>query len=377
MQWPRSSVADRPLFPARRQHLDELTGPLGIWQHARGTEPDESFGVCTDDVARALTVDLLHSRSLGWDAVAPAARRSMAFLVAAFDESTTTFRNFRGADGAWLDAGGSQDSQGRALLALGHAALAAPDGAMRIEAQTLLVAALPRARRLTSPRAVASAILGCDAALASGMAGDVELVFAQLVGRLRGAFSGVDLEGEWLWPEETLTYENALLPHALIVASRRLSDARLGSVALTVLDWLIEVQTSRGGAFSPIGSDGWWPRGGSRSRFDQQPIEATAVILAAAAAYEQTQDAGYCRAAESAYAWFLGGNDAGLVVAEVQSGGCHDGLSEARVNVNQGAESTLMWLTALETMRSLRTRAMSARARQTLSGAPVLVELRA
>ena len=354
-----------------------MTGPLGIWQHARGIVPDEAFGTCTDDVARALTVDLLHRRSLGWEAVSPSARRSLAFLLAAFDESTGSFRNFRGADGTWLDSGGSQDTQGRALLAIGIAAREAPEVVMRLEAQALVRAALPGALHLTSPRAIASAILGCDAALAAGMTGDVERTFAHLVGRLRRAFSALDLDGDWPWPEETLTYENALLPHALIVSGRRLGDIRLRSVGLYVLDWLIAAQTSRSGMFTPIGNDGWWPRGSTRSRFDQQPIEATALILAAAAAFEATEDAGYCRAAEAAYAWFLGDNESGLVVADVVTGGCCDGLSEDHVSGNQGAESTLMWLTALETMRQLRTLAMAVRARQRRGGAPVLLELRA
>ena len=148
-------------------------------------------------------------------------------------------------------------------------------------------------------------------------------------GRLRSAFAELDLDGDWPWPEETLTYENALLPHALIVGGRRLGDARLRSVGLHVLDWLIEVQTSRRGIFTPIGSDGWWTRGRSRSQFDQQPIEATAMILAAAAAYETTQDAGLSRdPRRRRTAWFLGDNDTGLAVADVVTGGCHDGLSE-------------------------------------------------
>ena len=113
--------------------------------------------------------------------------------------------------------------------------------------------------------------------------------------------------------------------------------------------------------FTPIGNDGWWPRGGTRADSTSSPSRPRRLILAAAAAYGVTQDAGYIRAAEAAYGWFLGDNDAGLVVADVATGGCHDGLAEDHVNPNQGAESTLMWLTALETMRSLRTNAMAAR----------------
>jgi hypothetical protein len=370
-------MPDRPLYPATRAHLERITGPFGIWQHARGVEPDAEFGTCTDDVARALVVDLLQRHTLGWEAVRPTAQRSLEFLKAAFDPAAGSFRNFRNSAGEWLAEVASQDSQGRALLALGSAARDTPEVGLRTDAQSLFAAALPGARRLTSPRAVASAVLGCAAALEAGVTGDTQRTLELLAGRLGLAFDDLDLDGEWPWPEETLTYENALLPHALIVAGRQLCNARLRSVGLHVLDWLTAAQISRQGIFQPVGSDGWWTRGMTRARFDQQPLEATSLILAAAAAYGSTQDPGYRRSAEAAYGWFLGDNDVGLTVADVLTGGCHDGLAEDHVNVNQGAESTLMWLTALETMRQLRTDAMAARLTRSRGGAPVLMELRA
>ena len=50
-----------------------------------------------------------------------------------------------------------------------------------------------------------------------------------------------------------------------------------------------------------------------------------------------------------------------MPVAVPASGGCHDGLEPAGVNANQGAESTLVWLLALEQMRVLRPRETPAR----------------
>lgn len=369
-------MPDRPLAPAVRRHLERLTGPFGIWQHAVGTQPDTAFGTCTDDVARALTVDLLQRRVVGWEAVMGSARRSMDYLIAAFDPALGSFRNFRDADGVWLDAVGSQDCQGRALLALGIAAREAPEVVLRRDARALFDAALPAARRLTSPRAVASAILGCDAALEGPPGAETSAIFTHLVRRLRSAFADADQGGEWPWPEAELTYENALLPHALIVAGRRRGDPGLRRVGLEVLDWLIAKQTSRRGVFTPVGNDGWWPRGGTRSRHAQQPIEATALILAARAAYDVTEDAGYRRAAESAYAWFLGDNEGDLVIADTATGGCHDGLEEGRLNLNQGAESTLMWLTAVETIRAMRSHAGAIRAQRTLDRGAGLAEVR-
>ena len=94
-----------PLYPVVRDHLDALTDDVGIMQHAIGPDPDPAHGYCTDDVARALQVDLLHQRELGWDAVAASAWRSVRFLDDAFDRTTGRFRNFRRVDESWLDGG--------------------------------------------------------------------------------------------------------------------------------------------------------------------------------------------------------------------------------------------------------------------------------
>jgi hypothetical protein len=352
-------VGSRPLYPVNRLHVAELTGELGIWQHATGALPNRAFGYCTDDVARALTVDLEHADILGWTAVKASARRSMQFMLDAFDPATGRFRNFRDADGRWLDGKASEDSSGRAMLALGGALGTRYDDDVAAQARHLFSGALPAATQLTALRATASTVLGCAAALESPMIDDALRASAsdtlsRLAARLRVAFGPVANRPDWPWPEPVLSYENALLPRALIVAGRWDQDQALIRVGIGVLDWLIAVQTSNGGEFSAIGSDGFWPRGGQRARFDQQPIEATATILAAEVALALTGDRRYLDAIELAYGWFLGDNDIGLPMADPITGACFDGLERTGVNRNQGAESTLMWLTALEHVRTIR-----------------------
>jgi hypothetical protein len=131
---------------------------------------------------------------------------------------------------------------------------------------------------------------------------------------------------------------------------------------LAVLDWLIDAQVATDGHLSPIGN-GWWPRGGERSRFDQQPIEATALLLAADEAFRATGDERYRAAMERGYAWFLGENDLGLAVADPDRGASCDALTPRGVNSNQGAESTLMWLVALEHVRASRAERLAPPAR--------------
>jgi hypothetical protein len=140
----------------------------------------------------------------------------------------------------------------------------------------------------------------------------------------------------------------------MIVAGQQLDDLRLRRAGLRALDWLIEVQLAPGGAFSPVGNRSWWRQGANRSRFDQQPIEGATMILACEAAWSATADPRYVEAAERAYGWFLGDNDTRVPVAVPADGACHDGLEPDGVNRNQGAESTLAWLMALERIRTLR-----------------------
>jgi hypothetical protein len=361
----RASVPDQaPLYPISRRHLDTLTGELGILQHAIGSRPDPAHGYCVDDVARALQVDLLHARGVGWVAVAGSAWRNLRFLEDAFDPESGRFRNFRSIDGSWIGGPGSNDSLGRAMLALGETMDAAPDARLFDGALALFGRALPAAGKLTSPRAQASVILGCDAvARSAGVAASEDeqevalgaasaAVLRRLATGLHARFLDFAVPG-WPWLEDPLTYENALLPRALIVAGHRLRADAMLRIGLQVLDWLIDVQTSPQGRFSPVGN-GWWPRNGKKAQFDQQPIEATALLLAAEAAHTATRDPRYLEAMERAYAWFLGGNDLGKRIADPARGAGRDGLTSTGVNTNEGAESTLMWLTAAEHIRLMR-----------------------
>jgi hypothetical protein len=120
---------------------------------------------------------------------------------------------------------------------------------------------------------------------------------------------------------------------------------------LRSLRWLAEVQTSEKGHFRPIGSNGFYARGGERANFDQQPIEAQATVSACLEAFRATADVWWYEQAQLAFDWFIGWNDLGLELYSPETGGCLDGLHVDRVNRNQGAESTLAFLLSLAEMR--------------------------
>jgi len=240
------------------------------------------------------------------------------------------------------------------MLALGDVIETAPDDTVVATARSLFQQALPAARELSDLRARASTLLGWAAAIRATSGGAPTEAFRVMATDFYDRFT-VGPVPAWPWPEPIVTYENGLLPRALIVAGRTLCSEAMVSTGLAVLDWLIEHQMAPAGHLSPIGN-GWWPRGGRKSTFDQQPIEATALLLAAEAAFDATSDRRYLTAMERAYAWFLGANDLALEVADPDRGGGRDGLTPRGVNTNQGAESTLMWLIAAEHIRAARGR---------------------
>jgi hypothetical protein len=355
-------VADglAPLHRPSRVHLDEIAGPLGIYQHASGEVPNQAFGYCTDDVARALIVDLEQLPGLGWPAVESSVRRGLHFLREAFVPDLGVFRNQRSADGTWLPlSGAEEDASSRATLALARATAELPTERLRAEAAELLERAWPAMRGLEHVRPRATAVLAATAGalvVSTRAIEDAGRLLAGLrveVGRAAGD------DERWPWPEPILTYESALVPRALIAGGAFLHDWPAIRLGLRVLDWLTETSIDPQGKLIPVGNRGWWPRGGDRARFDQQPIEATSLLLAAEAAFDVTGEASHLAATEACYGWFLGANSAGVPVADPRRGSCHDGLSPHGVNSNQGAESTLMWLQAAARMPRLRALALA------------------
>ncbi|HEX7490511.1 MAG TPA: hypothetical protein VF337_02275 [Candidatus Limnocylindrales bacterium] len=357
-----------------------MSDDIGMWQHAKGSRPNPAFGYCTDDVARALVVDMLHRRAGETAELDAGIRRSLKFLSDGFDASSGRFLNMRTAEGDWLANEASEDCHARAMVGLAAVMAEMRDTEFSQWAGDLFVRTIPAAATFTALRPEAAVILACDAAVAAGLPADslLDLSTSRLVasfdakqampdelpvpkpGRLVALPSDAKVDRraaallEWPWPEPVLTYENALVPHALIVAGMRLDDMSLVARGCAVLDWLIDVQSADDGSFSPIGNGNWWYRRGRRSRFDQQPIEAATMVSAAAAAFGATGRRRYLDAAEAAYGWFLGDNDVGIAMADPARGACSDGLSATGRSENQGAESTLMWLTTLEQMRALR-----------------------
>jgi hypothetical protein len=333
-------------------HLRRLTDDTGLIQHATFSVPNYAEGYCTDDNARALALCVL-LQELGDRPGAEAAalqHRYLAFLLHAFNGEAGRFRNFMAYDRRWLEEAGSDDSQGRALWALGTAAGRCRDESVRGLACRLFEDTLPAMDAIGSPRAWAFGLLGIMEFMRRFYGHrPAQAARLELAGRLMSLYKE-HRSKDWPWFEPILAYANGKLPHALILCGQWLDDGSMVDVGIEALDWLMDVQTLEG-RFVPIGSDGQYPKGGTRARFDQQPIEAHAAVSACLQAHRTTGEEKWLERAQLAFDWFLGRNDLESPLYDPGSGGCFDGLTPDRANQNQGAESTLAFLLSLTEMR--------------------------
>jgi glycosyltransferase involved in cell wall biosynthesis len=344
--------APRELPDLRLDHLLRMTDSTGVFQHAILTVPNFSEGYCTDDIARAFILSaLLDELGEEPDRSRALATTCAAFLNHAFDASTRRFHNHMSFDRRWLDAQGSEDCHGRALWALGVGAGRSPHRSFQIMAGQLFTQGLPAALEFSSPRAWAFSLIGIHEYLRR-MSGDraVSQARESLLARMMSLFDR-EMHPDWPWFEDELSYDNAKLAHALILSGRAIRDSVVFDRGLQALRWLAEIQTSEHGHLRPIGSNGFYRRGGVRAHFDQQPIEAQAMVSACLEAYRATSDLWWYEQANRAFDWFLGWNDLGLELYAPSTGGCRDALHVDRVNRNQGAESTLAFLLALAEMK--------------------------
>ena len=342
----------RELPELKLSHLLRMTDSTGIFQHAILTVPNFSEGYCTDDNARAFILAVLLSE-LGEEPerVRTLATTYAAFLHHAFDLRVKRFHNHMSFDRRWLDEQGSEDCQGRALWALGVGVGRSPYRSFQIMAGQLFALALPALTEFTSPRAWAFGLIGIHEYLRR-LSGDslVNQTRETLTSRLMELFERT-AQPDWRWFQEDLTYDNAKLPHALILSGRATGQPAVLERGLQALRWLTELQISEKGHFRSIGTNGFYRRGGMRANFDQQPIEAQAMVSACLEAYRATSDLWWYEQAQRAFDWFIGWNDLGLELCSPKTGGCRDGLHVDRVNRNQGAESTLAFLLSLGEMR--------------------------
>jgi hypothetical protein len=334
----------QPVF----DHLERLTDDRGLFEHALLTVPRREHGYCVDDAARGLVVAC---REPEHGPARRLARTYLAFVLDALDPEGAC-HNRMAVDGQWRDEAGVGDWWGRALWSLGVAAASAQTPGMRARA----LGGFRLAAQCRSPhlRAMAFAALGAAEVL---RARPDEIAASQLLADVLASIGEpADDDPRWPWPQERLSYGNASIAEALIVAGDSLADAPALDRGLELLEFLLRTETLDGHlSVTPVGGRGRRDigRGDAGPGYDQQPIEVAALADACASAFRITGQSSWLAGVRLAWDWFLGDNDSATPMFDPRTGGGYDGLERHGRNLNQGAESTLAMLSTAQQARQL------------------------
>lgn len=320
--------------------VERMSDATGMLQHSIYSVPDRRHGYCIDDNARAL---ILMCKMEGLDEGVRDKWTSVyaSFVQYAWNAEARRFRNFMNFDRTWCEDVGSEDSNGRAIWALGVTACEARAQKHRDWASALFDATASIALELESPRAHAFAMLGAAAMHAAHPGHALSRTILARYGEELIALLDKARRPEWKWFEIVLAYDNARLPEALLRAGMVLDRPDFVQTGLETLDWIIARQTSPEGRFRAVGTESFGRPYAEPLPFDQQPLEAQATVDACVAAHACTGDRRWVDEAMKAYRWYLGANDLEMPLATAQDGGCFDGLMPTGLNRNQGAESIL------------------------------------
>jgi hypothetical protein len=325
------------------RHLQRLTDHVGLLEHAEGIVPRHEHGYRVDDVARGVVV-ACREPSPSQELIV-LTRRYLHFLAQA-QAPDGQFRNRLGYDRRWRDPPGTQDGWGRSLWALGTAAARGPTAGIREDS----FARFGRSADVSSPspHAMAFAALGAAEILERWPGHPGALA---LLDRANDVIGAPPASTAWPWPAPRLSYANAAIAEAVIVAGDKLGHDLVLRNGLRMLEWLLTTET-REGHLSVVPAAGWGP-GEGRPAFDQKPIEVAALADACMRAAAVTGDSSWLAGVEMSVAWFLGDNDARIPVFDDRTGGCGDGLGPTQRSRNQGAESTLAMISVLQQGRRL------------------------
>lgn len=339
----RNSIVDPEILPKfSLTHVIRLTDDTGIVQHAKYGIPNLKEGYCLDDNARALIMALMaYQRNKSKEAfeLLPVYLSYIHYM----QTDDGNFRNFLSFNRQYLDEVGSEDSFGRTIWALGHLISCAASNSYREFALEIFLKSFPHFKALKHLRGMANTIIGVSLYLQvfptdEGMVKELAVLTQPLI----DSYERNKAE-DWDWFEEKMTYDNAILPLALLHSAEITGNEKAKKIAMTTMAFLDKLTLSNG-YLSPVGNDGWYYKGGKFPAFDQQAIETMAMVLMHFQAYQIFREPEYIEKMFLSYKWFLGENTLRAPLYDHETKGCCDGLLPTGINRNQGAESTLAYL---------------------------------
>jgi hypothetical protein len=348
----------------RFRHLHRLTDDTGLLEHAIGRIPRRAEGYTTDDNARALwaCVDWieLDAGLAEAERLPELAERYVGFLYWARKPDGQFHNNFDYERKPEAEHP-SDDCLGRTIWALARTASVPFGRRLAPAVPDMLARAFPAAGSMSAPRGWAYALAACARMARAGLLGRdrfpplpedaVRSLAEDMTGRLLARYRRESGPG-WRWFEPVMTYSNGLLPWALFEAHDAFGTSGALDAARDSFRFLAERMAAPEGAIRPIGNRGWCTRKGT-ARWDQQPVEALKLALAAEAGYRVTGEREYRDIAIACREWFHGRNDCGVPLADPADGSCCDGLTPDGPNLNRGAESTIAYLLTEAVVRRL------------------------
>ncbi len=336
-------------------HLKKFTDCTGIFQHAIYSIPNRNEGYCTDDNARALLVAVTNKYAQDDDSLDEQIEIYLTFVQHSFNTKNCLFRNFMSYDRKWLEDSGSEDSNGRIIFVLGYIIKNTESNSMLRLVKALFDQSIKQMSAFNSPRAIAYLSMGCVSYL-SKFAGaiDIKKINKSFCNKLLDFYKKTSTP-DWNWFEDYLTYDNPRLSQALLMSGKFMNNSSYTAAGLESLNWLYNsLYDNEKNCLSIVGNNGWFFRGGSKAKYDQQPIEIPAMIDACYLAYLITGENKWIDRLGIAFSWFFGNNDRQEPLCDLSKGACFDGLNSTMINQNQGAESTISWLHSLLKMMEIR-----------------------
>ncbi|MCG9791181.1 glycosyltransferase [Flavobacterium algicola] len=340
--------------PVDMSHIKEMTTDIGIIQFSKINTPDLDSGYTLDDNARALITACDYYKTTE-DPSDLKLVRTYANFILKCQRDNGLFLNYVDKNQKFTKQNEEvnlEDSNGRGIWALGYAYSVMEEG--RDLDITLLQNIKEAVHHFTanfvhfnSPRALSFAIKGLYFL-------NLKLESQNLVNIIEDAANKlVDLydanyENEWKWFEPYLTYANSVLPEALLYAWKATAEPRFQRIAKDSFDFLL-TKIFDDDAIRVISNKKWFMKGvdvKSTRLGGEQPIDVAYTILALKQFDTVFPKEGYDDKMEIAFSWFLGNNQLKQIIYNPCTGGCHDGLEDYNVNLNQGSESTVSYYLA-------------------------------
>jgi glycosyltransferase involved in cell wall biosynthesis len=338
----KTTIIDPEIMPRfSLTHVLRLTDDTGIVQHAKYGIPNLKEGYCLDDNARALIMALMaYQRNKSQEALdlLPIYLSYIHYM----QTEDGNFRNFLSFSRQYLDEVGSEDSFGRTIWSLGYLINCAVNNSYREFATEIFQKAIPQFKKLHHLRGLSNTIIGLALYLKVNHEEGLVRLLAELTQPLVEAYAK-HRGHDWHWFEEKMTYDNAILPLAMMHSYEITGNQKVQEIALESMEFLDKV-TLTNGYLTPVGNEGWYFRGGKVPLYDQQAIETMAMVLMNFQAYQIWHRPEYVEKMFVCYTWFLGENSLRAPLYDHETKGCCDGLLPTGINRNQGAESTLAYL---------------------------------